>query len=85
MNSLLDKGLLELYEVEITNGKLRDCHEINITIMHLIFEPYFAAPQSSNPLRSPATPAVCLNRTDKIRPKSERLICHTYFMTVPYG
>jgi len=48
--------------------------------MHLIFEPYFAAPQSSNPLRSPAAPAVCLNRTGKIRPESERLICHTYFM-----
>src|SRR6185369_1555708 len=30
-----------------------------------------------------ATPAVCLNRIDKIRPKSERLIDNAYYQAVP--
>ena len=41
--------------------------------MHLSFRPFLPDPQSQNPQRSCATPAVLLSRIIQIWPKSERL------------
>jgi len=47
-------------------------------ILHLIFGPALTGPQSPNPQRSPATPAVWLNQPSQIRPKSERNLEHLF-------
>jgi hypothetical protein len=43
-----------------------------LDVLHLIFRPSLTDPQSRNPQRSLATPAVSLNRLNQIWPKSER-------------
>ena len=53
---------------------LRTCKEITQPILHLIFGPSLNAAQSQNPQRSPATPAVLLNRRIQTWPKSKRNI-----------
>ncbi len=50
------------------------CKEITWPILHLIFGPSLNAAQSQNPQRSPATPAVLLNRCIQTWPKSKRNI-----------
>ena len=50
----------------------RDAIRINLHILHLIFRSALAKPQSQNPRRSSATPAVLLNRLSQIRPEYGR-------------
>ena len=47
-------------------SRLRGPRKNNFAFWHHIFTPSLAAPQSQNPQRSPATPAVSLNRCGQI-------------------
>ena len=69
------------YEYELSvqdtkRAKLPDRHKglsgNNCYILHLIFGPSLTGFQSSNPQRSPATPAVLLNQPGQILHKSGR-------------
>jgi hypothetical protein len=50
-----------------TTGNIpKEAIQNKLNIVHLIFRPSLAEPQSQNPQRSLATPAVLLNRFDQI-------------------
>jgi hypothetical protein len=47
-------------------GRPKGLGTYKYTVLHLIFQPSLPPPQSQNPQRSPATPAVLLNLVQQI-------------------
>ena len=59
----LDEFIVFIYDLTIDDYAIKDPSENNLPILHLIFRPSLAVPQSRNPQRRTATLPVSLNRS----------------------